>query len=62
MGKGGPRVAVVTDGVVHFRNVAIGEDLGSEIEITSGLKAGEMVISNLSDSVQEGAVVEVRVR
>ena len=59
----GSRVAVVgADHVVHFRSVTLGEDLGSEVEILSGLQPGELVISNPSDSVQEGAVVEIRTR
>jgi RND family efflux transporter MFP subunit len=63
LGTAGPRVAVVgEDGIVHFRAVAIGQDLGSEIEITSGLNAGDLVISNPTDAVSEGAAVEVRRR
>lgn len=61
--KNGPRVAVVgPDRIVHFRPVTLGEDLGSEIEILSGLHAGDLVISNPADAVQEGAQVDVRVR
>ncbi len=61
--KTGPRVAVVgPDNVVHFRQVTIGQDLGSDVEIVSGLSAGEQVISNPSDVVQEGVTVEVRSR
>jgi len=61
LGKTGARVAVVgADHVVHFKGVTLGQDLGSEIEVTSGLGAGEMVISNPGDAVQEGAAVEVR--
>ena len=40
----------------------MGLDLGSEVEITSGLAPGELVISNPSDAVQENAAVEVRNR
>jgi RND family efflux transporter MFP subunit len=59
----GPRLAVVdADHVVHFRAVTLGEDLGSEVEILSGLQPGELVVSNPSDSVQEGATVETRAR
>jgi RND family efflux transporter MFP subunit len=59
----GPRLAVVgADHVVHFRSVTLGEDLGAEVEILSGLRPGELVISNPADSVQEGATVEVRTR
>ena len=63
MGKDGPRVAVAgADGVVHFRGVTIGQDLGAEVEVTSGLREGEMVVSNPTDAVTEGASVEVRKR
>ena len=61
LGTNGARVAAVGAGhVVHFRSITIGQDLGSEIEVISGLAAGEMVISNPSDAVQENVVVEVR--
>jgi RND family efflux transporter MFP subunit len=61
LGKTGARVALV-DGnhVVHYRSVTLGQDLGSEIEVTSGLAEGDMLISNPSDVVQDGVVVEVR--
>jgi RND family efflux transporter MFP subunit len=63
LGKEGPRVATVgADHVVHFRSVTLGQDLGSEVEVTSGLAPGDLVISNPSDAVQENAVVEVRSR
>ena len=48
--------------VVHFRAVTLGEDLGSEVEILSGLQPGELVVSNPSYSVQEGASVDIRTR
>jgi RND family efflux transporter MFP subunit len=63
MGKSGARVAVAgEDRVVHFRAVTVGQDLGSEIEVTSGLREGEMVVSNPTDAVTEGAAVELRKR
>lgn len=42
---------------VHFHTVEVGRDFGSEIEILSGLSAGERVIANPNDSVQEGVKV-----
>ena len=61
IGKTGARVAEVgADHVVHFKSVTLGQDLGSEIEVTSGVNEGEMLISNPSDAIQEGVVVEVR--
>jgi len=63
LGKSGPRVAIVgPDHVVHFRSVILGQDLGSEVEIASGLAAGELVISNPTDAVQENTVVDTRNR
>jgi RND family efflux transporter MFP subunit len=61
MGRQGPRVAIVTpDRHIHFRKVQLGQDFGSEVEVTSGLSAGERVVVNPTDSVREDAVVEVR--
>lgn len=63
LGTAGPRVATVgPDHIVHFKGITIGQDLGSEVEVTSGLSSGTLVISNPTDSVQENAVVEVRNR
>ena len=60
--KSGTRVAVVDRGIIHFRGIAVGQDLGSEIEVISGLNPGETVVSNPSDAVQEGIEVEVKKR
>jgi RND family efflux transporter MFP subunit len=63
VGKSGARVAVAgEDHVVHFRPVTVGQDLGSEVEVSSGLREGEWVVSNPTDAVTEGAAVEVRKR
>jgi len=60
-GRHGPRVAVVgADHRVHFREIRIGHDLGSELEVVSGLAPGEVVVANPSDFVRENALVEVR--
>jgi multidrug efflux pump subunit AcrA (membrane-fusion protein) len=61
LGKQGPRVAVVAaDHRIHLRSIRIGQDLGSEIEVVSGLAPGEVVVANPSDAVRENALVEVR--
>ncbi|HLK69076.1 MAG TPA: efflux RND transporter periplasmic adaptor subunit [Bryobacteraceae bacterium] len=63
LGTAGPRVATVgADHIVHFKNITIGQDLGAEVEVASGLQPGTLVISNPTDSVQENAAVEVRNR
>jgi RND family efflux transporter MFP subunit len=42
---------------VHFERIDVGRDYGSQIEILSGLRAGQQVVANPNDSVQEGAKV-----
>lgn len=42
---------------VHFQHVVVGRDYGSNIEILSGVNAGDRVIANPNDSVQEGVKV-----
>jgi RND family efflux transporter MFP subunit len=60
-GREGTRVAVVgPDNRIHFRRIRIGQDLGSELEVVSGLAPGEVVVANPSDPVRENALVEVR--
>jgi RND family efflux transporter MFP subunit len=56
----GPRVAVVDgDNRVHFQLVKVGTDYGNEVEIKTGLNAGDLVIMNPSDAVKDGVQVEV---
>jgi RND family efflux transporter MFP subunit len=55
----GPQVAVVgADRKVHFQKVTLGRDYGAEIEINSGLSAGDVVVLNPTDAIREGVVVE----
>jgi len=61
LGRQGPRVAVVSpDSQIHFRAIQIGQDSGSEIEVTAGLAAGEKVVLNPTDAVRDGVTVDVR--
>ncbi len=52
-------VALVVNGKVHFQPVAVGRDFGSAVEVTSGVRAGDMVITQVSDDVVEGVPVNV---
>jgi RND family efflux transporter MFP subunit len=49
--------ALDSKNAVHFQRVTVGRDYGSEIEVLSGLHAGQRVIANPNDSVQEGVKV-----
>ena len=54
----GPQVGVVGgDHIVHFQLVQLGRDYGDKIEVLSGLEAGQQVVVNPGDTVQEGAKV-----
>src|SRR6202162_974390 len=44
---------------VHFQTVEPGRDYGIELEIVNGLNAGEEVVVDPSDVVQEGALVQI---
>lgn len=60
MSPKGPRVATVDrENRVHFRDVKVGNDFGSEIEIQSGLSAGDLVVMHAGDAVKDGVEVEV---
>jgi len=54
----GPQVAVVDgNGTVHFQRIQLGRDFGDKIEVLSGIEAGQQVVVNPGDTVQEGAKV-----
>jgi RND family efflux transporter MFP subunit len=53
----GPQVAVVQDGVVHIRKVSIARDLGTSLELSDGVKDGEMVVRNPAVNLGEGSKV-----
>ncbi len=56
----GTEVGVVDDqGIVHLRKVTIGHDYGRTLEITEGLSATDNVIVNPSDSLSDGAHVQI---
>jgi len=58
--KEGLMVATLTDGnKVAYRSVRISRDLGSKVEIASGLSANERVIDNPPDGLENGDTVQV---
>lgn len=55
----GTRVAVLTpDNRVRFQDIRIGRDFGTEAEVVRGLEDGVRLISNPSDTLQEGTTVK----
>ena len=56
----GLHVAVIENGVVHFRKVTVARDFGTQVEVTDGLKDGDQVILNPSVNLAEGSKVEAQ--
>jgi multidrug efflux pump subunit AcrA (membrane-fusion protein) len=57
----GMQVGVVDQtGKVHLRNVTIGRDFGTFVEVLSGLHSTDAVITNPSDSLTEGNQVSIQ--
>jgi hypothetical protein len=52
-------VATVVNGKIHFVPVAIGRDYGTAVEIDTGLKPGDIIVTDVTDDVVEGAAVQV---
>ncbi len=56
----GPQVAIVdADNKVMLKAIEIGRDLGTEIEVRSGISPTDKVVGNPSDSIADGDVVRV---
>jgi RND family efflux transporter MFP subunit len=57
----GPQIAVVNQkSQVELRNVALGRDFGSTIEVTSGISAGDSIIASPPDYLVDGMKVSVQ--
>jgi membrane fusion protein, multidrug efflux system len=55
----GPEVAVVApDNTVQLRPITIQQDMGSYIEVATGLKEGERVALNVGDAINTGSRIE----
>jgi len=50
-------VEVRPDHTVHFIPVDIGQDMGAQVDISQGLRGGEVLVSNPSDLLSEGQKV-----
>ncbi len=54
-------VAKVVNGKVEITPVVIGRDFGSVTEIVSGVKAGDLIVTQVTDDVMPGAEVQTHV-
>lgn len=54
------KVAVVREGKIHYQPVVIGRDFGANLEVTQGLKGGELLAINPAETLTEGVAVDTR--
>jgi RND family efflux transporter MFP subunit len=55
----GLRVAAVEDGKAELRQITIGHDFGSEVEVVAGLNGNESIVVNPPDSLVSGEAVRI---
>jgi RND family efflux transporter MFP subunit len=58
--KGGLQVAVIENGIVHLRKITVARDFGTQIEVRDGVKAGDRVVLNPTDDLNDGRRVKTR--
>jgi RND family efflux transporter MFP subunit len=58
--QAGLQVAVVEDGTAHLRKIEVVRDMGTEVEASDGVAAGEKVILNPKVGLTDGSRVRVR--
>ena len=57
----GPQVATVANNTVQLRKVKLGRDLGTQIEILSGISEKELIVTNPTDAMRDGVSVNMKV-
>jgi multidrug efflux pump subunit AcrA (membrane-fusion protein) len=60
--NGQSMVAVLVNNRVKFKTIQLGRDYGDQTEVLSGLQAGDIIVRNVSDDIEENAEVEPRYR
>jgi multidrug efflux system membrane fusion protein len=58
-GQSGPFVYAVVDGKVRIQPVQVSRQIGREVVIAAGLKAGDQVLTEIPQALSEGAAVQV---
>ena len=58
--RNGMQVAVVNNGKAEIHKVEVKRDLGTQVEVDSGVKAGDQVILNPPVTLADGSKVQVR--
>jgi hypothetical protein len=53
-------VAVVENDIVHIRKISVARDLGTQLEVRDGVKAGDEVVLNPMVDLMDGSHVQPR--
>jgi multidrug efflux pump subunit AcrA (membrane-fusion protein) len=53
-------VTIQNNRVVHFVPVVIGKDMGTQLEVLSGIQSSDVLVASPGDLLHEGQNVEVR--
>ena len=58
--RNGQQVAVVNNGKAEIRKVRVTRDMGTQVEVDSGVESGDQVILNPPVNLVDGSRVQVR--
>ena len=58
--RDGLHVMVVEDGVAHSRKITVIRDLGTEVEVSDGVKQGDRVVITPPVDLEDGNKVRIR--
>jgi hypothetical protein len=53
---------VAENGVAHIQKISVARDLGTQVEVRDGVKAGDQVILNPTVDLMDGSPVRRRAR
>jgi RND family efflux transporter MFP subunit len=56
----GSQVLTVKDNEIHWQTIQVGRDYGTDLEVLSGLRDGDVVVVNPTDDLQEGMQVKTQ--
>jgi hypothetical protein len=59
--QNGLQVVVVQGGTAHLRKISVAHDLGTQVEVNTGVEPGDLVILNPPVYLSEGTKVRARV-
>jgi len=55
-----PVVSVIKDNRIHWQNIHVGRDFGTQLEVLDGLAENTKIVVNPTDDLREGLQVQVK--